>query len=147
MFFAIMMILTAGQSSASAKAGDFDYDAIDAGVTRVQTGGRWKDGARSGRYRVVVKTRCSREHCYDGLFVEWLQDIWPEEDAPTTKVVAAKRIEEVGGLTTVSQLRFVGSGTRPRLEVEHKSGDDEKWTICVTLDTPGRYKGSDGRCR
>jgi hypothetical protein len=146
----MVLVIAAELGGAGARADDDSYRPVDADVTRVETGCRWKDGERSGRYRAVVRTRCSPEHCYDDLFLEWLEDRRGASDTfrPTTTLAAKKRVEEVGGVANVSNLRFLPSGRQPQLEVEQSSIDvDKPWTICLALAAPGKYAMKKGRCR
>ncbi len=146
----IAMLAAIGLSSSSTHADERRYGPIDSEIRRVETGGQWKDRDRSGRYRAVVRTHCSREHCYDDLFIEWLEFSWPADDTagPSSKVTATKRIAEVGGLTNVSRLLFRVSAAETRLEVEHSSIDvEDKWILCLALGTPGKYTSRNGRCR
>lgn len=130
------------------RASDAPYAPIDPQVTRLHAGGRWEHTGRSGQYRAIVRTRCSPEHCYDDLFIEWLARSESAETAgPRYDVAATRRIAQVGGLTKVSNLRIAPSRKETRLEVEHFSADEPtRWTICLTLGAPGNYTSVDGRC-
>jgi hypothetical protein len=118
------------------------YSPIDPQIRRVEAGGEWRQDKRSGRYRIVVRSRFTGEHAYDDLFVEWL-----EHRGATSKVIAEMRVDEVGGLTFVSGLRLIYSKSGTRLEVHHRSEDLEtEWTHCLGLGPPGKYDKRDGPC-
>jgi len=118
------------------------YAPIDAQVRRVESGGEWRDAKRSGRYRAVIRSRFTGEHGYDDLFVEWV-----DTASRPPRVIARKRVDEVGGLTFVSDIRLTYSKLGTRLEVHHRADDgDEKWTHCLTLGSPSRYTSKDGPC-
>lgn len=129
-------------------ADDRPYAPLDSEIRRVESGGTWQVGDRRGRYRAVVRTRCSSEHCYDDLFLEWVEHLVDEEaHAFQSKVVSVKRVDEVGGLTNVSSLRFVLSPRATRLEVQHSFDGDESWTFCLDLGAPGMFTVRPGTCR
>ncbi|HXU81800.1 MAG TPA: hypothetical protein VN914_10415, partial [Polyangia bacterium] len=67
--------------------GTSSYKSPDSDITRVQLGGVWKEGARSGQYRAVVRTNCAND-CYDELFVEWLGPAGAKR-----AVLAAKKVD------------------------------------------------------
>lgn len=110
-------------------------------VTWVESGGYWEKGEQRGVYRVVVRKRCSPEHCYDIAQLEWMED-----GSPSAKVVKTVRITEVGGLTVVAGLRFVFSKpTHLEIRQEATIGED-KSTHCLTLGLPGKYVAKSGAC-
>jgi hypothetical protein len=120
------------------------YRSPDSDITRVQLGGVWKDGSRSGQYRAVVRTNCVND-CYDELFIEWLGPAGGKR-----AVVAAKRVEQVGALKQILDLQFVATRGENHLEVSHRKGGEEtsdRWTICLALEGPSKYASADGTCR
>jgi hypothetical protein len=120
------------------------YHSPDSDITRVQLGGVWKEGARSGQYRAVVRTNCVND-CYDELFIEWLGPAGAKR-----AVVAAKRVDQVGGQKQILDLQFVAGKGENHLEVSHRKAGDEsvdQWTICLELDGPSKYASADGTCR
>jgi hypothetical protein len=90
-----------------------------------------------------VRRGCSPEHCYDDLFIEWIET---KEGGPSS-VVATKHVPEIPGLTHVSDLRFIFPKKGTRLEVQHEGGDGvDKWTLCFELGLPGKYTAKKGKC-
>ena len=129
----------------SAQADDKPYAQFATDIAKVEAGGVWKTGKRWGRCRAVVRRRCSPEHCYDDLFVEWV-DV---SDRSAPKVVATTHIREIPGLTHVSEMKFVFPKKGTLLEVQHEGGagdEDDRWTMCFQLGLPGKYTSKDGRC-
>jgi len=121
------------------------YRSPDSDITRIQLSGVWKEGARSGQYRAVVRTSCANE-CYDELFIEWLGPAGAKRS-----VVAAKRVDQLGALKRIVDMEFVAHRGENQLEVSHRPGGDENsddhWTICLALDGPSKYASADGTCR
>jgi len=122
------------------------YAPIDMQVRRVESGGEWRDAKRSGSYRAVIRSRFTGGLGYDDLFVEWV-----ETSSRPPKVVARKRVKEVGGLTFVSDLRLTYSQFGSRLEIRHHTvararDGGEEWEHCLTLGSPGKYTRKDGPC-
>jgi hypothetical protein len=120
------------------------YRSPDSDITRVQLGGVWKEGARSGQYRAVVRTNCVND-CYDELFIEWLGPAGGKRE-----VVAAKRVDQVGAQKQILDLQFVARRGENHLEVAQRKGGDEngdRWTLCLALDGPSKYASADGTCR
>ena len=83
-----------GSGTALAKDVRETKAAIDPSVSHVDSGGQWRDRNQRGHYRVVTYTRCSSEHCYDTLAVEWVAS-----ESGNMKVVTTTPVSEVGGLT------------------------------------------------
>ena len=126
------------------RADDKPYAPFAADIARVESGGMWKVGNQWGRYRAVVRRGCSREHCYDDLFVEWIE----VKEGGGSKVVARRHVPEIPGLTHVSDLRFLFPKTGTRLEVQHEGGDGvDRWTLCFDLGLPGKYTSKNGKCQ
>jgi len=128
-----------------AVADDKPYDGFGTDIAKVESGGIWKASGRWGRYRAVVRRGCSPEHCYDDLFVEWLEVI----DGGASKVVATKHVREIPGLTHVSEMKFVFPKKGTLLEVQHEGGigdAEDRWTLCFELGPPGNYTSKPGRC-
>lgn len=124
-------------------ANDQPYAPVATDIAIVQSGGLWEVGKRWGRYRAVVRRGCSPEHCYDDLFVEWLE----EGEGRARKVVGTKHIREIPGLTHVSEVRFVYAKKVTRLQVRHEGGDGaDKWTLCFQLGGPTEYQAKQGPC-
>jgi hypothetical protein len=120
------------------------YRSPDSDITRVQLGGVWKEGARSGQYRAVVRTNCASE-CYDELFVEWLGPAGAKR-----AVLAAKKVDQVGAQKQILNVEFVARKGENHLEVSHRKGGDDTsdhWTICLALEGPSKYASADGTCR
>jgi hypothetical protein len=120
------------------------YRSPDPDISRVQFGGVWSEGKRSGQVRAVVRTRCS-DDCYDDLFVEWLEPVGTRR-----VLVGTKRVEQIGGRHQITRLEFLDARGENHLEVEHRTGGEtssDRWTICLALDGPNRYASTDGRCR
>jgi hypothetical protein len=139
----IVGITLAAAFSGYGSADDRPYAPLDTQIRRVESGGSWQEGKRSGRYRAVIRSRFTGEHGYDDLFVEWLEEV-----GSSSKIAATKRVEEVGGLTFVSLARIVYSKDGTRLEVRHQSPDVEmKWTFCLKLGGPGKWTSEKGPCR
>jgi hypothetical protein len=114
---------------------------IDPTVSRVESGGAWEDRSQRGHYRAVTYTRCSREHCYDTLAVEWIAT-----DSGGMKVVSTKMVSEVGDLTSITEVRFVISRRDTRLQIKHEANTEDRWTRCLTLGVPGTYLVKKGVC-
>jgi hypothetical protein len=115
--------------------------AIDPEVTHVESGGAWRTGRSSGQYRAVVRTRCSPEHCYDTLSIDWITE------GSTPRVIATKKVEEVGDLTSVLEVKLVPSKSGTRLQVAHELADGaERSTKCLDLGKPGKYSLKNGPC-
>jgi hypothetical protein len=126
-----------------ATADDKPYTPFAPDIARVESGGIWRVGSRWGRYRAVVRRGCSPEHCYDDLFVEWVE----VSEGGDSKVIATKHVAEVPGLTHVSELKFFFPGKGTRLEVQHEGGDGvDKFALCLDLEQPGTYTTKKGRC-
>jgi hypothetical protein len=120
------------------------YKSPDSDITRVQLGGVWKEGPRSGQYRAVVRTDCAAD-CYDELFIEWLGPAGAKRS-----VVAAKRVDQIGPAKQILGVEFVSGHGENHLEVWHRKGGDEttdRWTICLALEGPSKYASADGTCR
>jgi hypothetical protein len=132
------LVLASLAWAASAADDEESPGAIDPTIAYVEMGGVWTGSKLHGLYRAVVQNRCSVEHCYDRLFVQWLAE------GSGGRIAATKYIVEVGDLTHVTQVHFVGNA-RTKLEVQH-SRDDERWTRCLTLGAEGRYTASEGAC-
>ncbi len=125
------------------RADDKPYAPLATDIARVESGGMWKVGNQWGRFRAVVRRGCSPEHCYDDLFVEWIE----VTEGGGSKVVIARHIAEIPGLTHVSDLRFLFPKKGTRLEVQHEGGDGvDKWTLCFDLGLPGKYTAKKGKC-
>jgi hypothetical protein len=124
------------------------YQPVDTAVTRIDSGGSWAERGRRGRYRAVVQARCSPESCHDDLYVEWIETTAGAKGAsPGAKLAATRHIDEVGGLTNISQLHYVQLRSGTHLEVTHASLDSqESWTLCLKLGGPERYTSQQGRC-
>ena len=119
------------------------YGKIDTNVWAAESGGTWAVAGGTGHYRAVVYKRCTPEHCYDTLFIEWIA-----VTSGDTKLVTSKQVVEVGDLTVVSKTVFVLSGAGTRLEVANEMvSGDERWTRCFQLGSPGKYVVSEGRCK
>jgi hypothetical protein len=128
-----------GTSSADEKP----YAPLATDIARVDSGGTWKFGNQRGKYRAVVRRGCSPEHCYDDLFVEWIEVV----AGGGSKVVATKQIPEIPGVTHVSDLRFLFPKKGTQLEVQHEGdGGVDKWTLCFDLGLPGNYASKKGKC-
>jgi hypothetical protein len=149
----LMATLVVGGSSPVLRADDRPYVAFSPEIAVVESGGLWKLGNRWGRYRAVVRRGCSPEHCYDHLFLEWIEvretdDSKAPREGPASKIIATTRVSEVPGLTHVSQVKFAFSKKETRLQVKHEGTDGEdKWTFCLVLGPPGKYTSKDGSCR
>jgi hypothetical protein len=114
---------------------------IDPTISFVETRGSWESSRLRGRYRAVVQTRCSTEHCRDRLFIQWLVD------NPSERVAATTYVAEVGDLTHISRVRFMLGSTGTKIEINHEAdGDDLKWTRCLVLGAEGRYIHREGAC-
>src|SRR5688572_32899460 len=100
-------------------ADDKPYTAFATEIAKVDSGGLWEIEKRWGRYRAVVRRGCSPEHCYDDLFVEWIE----EREGQKPKVITTKHIPEIPGLTHVSDLKFVFTKKQTRLQVRHEGSD------------------------
>ena len=61
-----------------------------------------KSGSGGVGTGAVVRRGCSPEHCYDDLFVEWVE----HGEGRRPKVIATKYIREIPGLTHVSEIKF-----------------------------------------
>ena len=132
-------VLMPGRPSAD----DKPYAPFTTDIATVESGGLWEVGKRWGRYRAVVRRGCSPEHCYDNLFVEWVE----HGDGRRPKVIATKYIREIPGLTNVSDIRFVFVKKSTRLQVQHVGSDGEdKWTLCFSLGAPAEYSSKEGQC-
>jgi len=139
--FSLWLVLLGDPASGAPE--DRPYKPLDPQIARVESGGSWKDGERYGGYRAVVRTRCSPEHCYDDLFVEWML-----HGVGRTQAIVTKRVAEVGGVTKVTDVRFHLSKRETLLEVRHQTdGGEDKWTFCLTLGRPGAIQSRDGACR
>ena len=121
------------------------YKSPDSDITRVQLGGVWKEGTRSGQYRAVVRTNCVND-CFDELFVEWLGPAGAKR-----AIVATKRVDQLGAQKRIVNLEFVEKRGENHLEVQHRKGGDEDttdhWTICLALEGPSKLQSADGTCR
>jgi hypothetical protein len=125
------------------RADDKPYTPFATDIALVESGGMWKIGSQWGRYRAVVRRGCSPEHCYDDLFVEWIEIA----EGGGSKIVAIKHVPEIPGLTHVSDLRFLFPKKGTRLQVEHEGGDGvDKWALCFDLGLPGKYTAKKGKC-
>jgi hypothetical protein len=134
----LSLSLTAGIIAASQNPAT----SVDPAVWQVESAGAWADGGQIGHYRAVTYKRCSSEHCYDTLFVEWLAN------GEKTRVVATKQVDEVGDLTVVSEARFVPSQSGTRLQIRHEAVAGQLHsTRCLQLGPPGKYIARDGECR
>ncbi len=140
--FWTVLVLAIGLSGSS-RADEKPYAQFGTDIARVESGGVWKTGTQWGRYRAVVRRGCSPEHCYDDLFVEWIEVI----EGGGSKVVATTHVSEIPGLTHVSDVRFLFPKKGTELEVQHEGGDGaDKWTLCFDLGLPGKYTTKKGKC-
>jgi hypothetical protein len=140
---ALLLVLTSGRLATAAPV-KVPYGKIDSNVWAAESGGTWVGaGGVAGHYRAVVYKRCTTEHCYDTLYVEWIT-----VTSGGTQLVTSKQIVEVGDLTVVLKTAFVLSGTGTRLEVANEMvSGDEQWTRCFQLGSPGQYVVFDGPCK
>jgi hypothetical protein len=142
---AVSVILLGSLTASGSSLPPAKYKSPDSDITRVQLGGVWKEGARSGQYRAVVRTNCASE-CFDELFIEWLGPAGAKRE-----VIAAKRVDQVGAQKRILSLEFVARKGENHLEVQHRKGGDEDttdhWTICLALEGPSKYESADGTCR
>jgi hypothetical protein len=130
---------------ANGRSAESRYRSPDPDISRVQFGGVWTDGKRSGQYRAVVRTDCTSDDCYDNLFVEWLQPVGSKR-----VLVGSKKVDQIGDRKQILSVEFVQNRTGNHLEVEHRTGADrtsDRWIICLDLDGPNKYEKLDGRCR
>jgi hypothetical protein len=144
----ILLLLAVGAAPPN-PTGRGQFRSPDPSISQVVTGGHWRDGKREGRYRAIVQARCSPEHCYDYLFVEWLVDVRPTDEGvgPTITVASTAAIKEVAGVNRVSAVSFVLSAQDALLEVEQISDDiDLKWHVCIGLGKPGKYTAGSKKC-
>ncbi len=114
------------------------FATIDPTISLIRMGGLWQDQGRRGHYRAVIQTRCSAEHCYDRLFVQWLVD------APAA-VARTIYISEVGNQTHITDVLFVPGKNGTRMEVQHQAAG-ERWVRCLQLDSKGSYAHKDSPC-
>jgi hypothetical protein len=118
------------------------FGKIDSTVSFVEVGGYWEQGSSSGRYRVAVQTRCSPEHCYDRLYVQWL-----EIKRSETKVISTQYIKETGDLMNFKRVQLVPVKAGTSVEVESEAtGGEIKSRSCLRLRTPGEYSHTEGPC-
>jgi hypothetical protein len=116
--------------------------AIDPRISFAVSGGAWESAGGRGRYRAVVETLCSAEHCRDRLFVQWLSE------GSAAGVAFTRFISEVGDLTHITRVRFVYARRGTRLEVLHEQdADGLRWTRCLRLRADGKYVHQEGACR
>jgi len=141
---AVLLATTAARSVAS---DDAPLDGLDPTISQVQTGGFWHRGKTEGLYRTVVQKRCSPEHCYDRLFIQWLATLVDSDGRPTgeSSVVATRPVREVGDLTHLTGLRFI-FGKVTRIEVHHEVADDLKWTRCLEPSADFTYVAVEKPC-
>src|ERR1700690_3525522 len=97
---ALLVVALGAMCVHPAVADDKPYGGFGTDIAKVESGGIWKAGGRWGGYRAVVRRGCSPEHCYDDLFVEWVEVI----EGGASKVVATKYVREIPGLTHVSEM-------------------------------------------
>ena len=142
-FLSPFLIAVVGVAPVAAAGPAVPYGALHPEVFRVESGGAWQDAGKSGYYRALILKKCSHEHCYDSLFIEWVASAGGE-----VTFVSGKQIDEVGDQTLVSKLTFLPSKSGTRLEVTH-AGDsrNQRWIRCLRLGAPGAYQASLGRCR
>ena len=83
-------------------------------VQSVMSGGYWKEGNRSGTYRVVIE-RLGWEHLWSRLFVEWVTEPRGRDDPETVLAVIEPTLPFVQGTTLLdAKIRRLGVG---RLEI------------------------------
>jgi hypothetical protein len=120
----------------------FGDHAIDADVWFVQSGGAWTQLKTNGHYRTIIYKRCSPEHCYDTLQLQWIAELTNGD-----RIAASVNIAEIGDLTIVSRAELIPSQTGTHLEVSHETlHAEERWTRCFLLGPPVQYTASLGRC-
>ena len=138
----VVCTLTAEGYGQTEKTNSVPFASIDPTISFVEVGGHWKRGSNSGRYRVVVQTRCSPEHCYDRLYIQWL-----EIKGLETKVVFTRYVKETGDLMNVRKVQLVPTKAGTSVEVESEAGGGEiKPQSCLRLRAPGEYSHTEGRC-
>ena len=143
LFLLVAVVLTVAGYAQTKKTNPRPFGSIDPDISFIEAGGYWEQGFRSGRYRVVVQTRCSPEHCYDRLYVQWL-----ETKGPETKVVSTHYIKETGDLINFKKVRLVPAKAGTSVEVESEvAGGEYKSHLCLRLRTPGEYSHTEGPCR
>ena len=83
-------------------------------VQSVMSGGYWKEGNRSGTYRVVIEQQ-GWEHLWSRLFVEWITEPRGRNDAQTVLAVIEPTLPFGQGTTLLeAKIRRLGVG---RLEI------------------------------
>ena len=138
----VAFALTVAGYAQTEKTNPAPFGSIDPTISFVEVGGYWEQGSSSGRYRVVVQTRCSPEHCYDRLYVQWL-----EIKGPETKVVSTHYIKETGDLMNFKKVQLVPAKAGTIVEVESEAaGGEIKSRSCLRLRTPGEYSHTEGPC-
>ncbi|HEV8356688.1 MAG TPA: hypothetical protein VGQ17_08000 [Gemmatimonadales bacterium] len=127
--------VSAGTHRASAQ----DSALVDPRVSAVATGGQWTAEARSGYYRVIIRTG-GVEHASSDLTLQWLAA--PDPDALPT-VVRSVAIKELSGIGRLDrpQLGQFQKGWRLWVHVTDTQSPQGAQTIrAVDLGPPGEVK-------
>lgn len=118
---------------------------LDPAISQVVTGGTWEEDDMSGYYRVVVRTHCSPEHCFDQAYIQWIE-IASRESAP--REGRTVHVTEAGDFAVVSKVEFlVGSDGAAAIQFELvNTYSMESAKLCVRPAYPGSYQTKDGDC-
>ena len=116
-----------------------DSALVDPRVSAVATGGRWTAGARSGYYRVVIRTG-AREPATSDLTVQWLAT-QGSDSVPT--VVRSLGIQELSGIGRLDrpQIGQFVKGWRLWVQAtDSESPQGTQRTRAVDLGPPGEVR-------
>ena len=146
----LLTLLVVGQSprSAELRNGDEFRGSLDPSIVLVESGGFWEHEGRVGNFRVVVTKACSPEHCFDRLYLQWLEDKSRERES--TQVIEARtvRVSEAGDLTVVRSVHCLAGRDKNVFQVKVANTYTEATrSFCLIAQTiPGRYQVREGKC-
>ena len=149
LMFAALTAAPARSPAVSPKSVPYNY--LHPEVFQVESGGAWEANGKQGHYRAVVLKRCSHEHCYDSLYLEWMV-----REGVDAALAVVKQVEEIGELSVISKLEFLPravegkpapkTGTRLQVTTRIESARKKQQLHCLRLAGPDSYTVSAGAC-
>lgn len=122
---------------------------VDPVVSMVESGGYWMLGERRGSYRVIVTSGCSPEHCFDQVYLQWLETTVNPEGESKTSELKTILVPEAGELSVAKSIRFVRQTEQDMVQLVLANTYSEKeGSICLLLrPQAGQYEVKEGTCR
>jgi hypothetical protein len=116
-----------------------DSALVDPSVSAVATGGRWTAQARSGYYRVIIRTG-GVEHAASDLTVQWLTAAGPDALPTVVRSLGIKELSGIGRLDRPQLGQFM-KGWRLWVQVtDTQSPQGTQRTWAVDLGPPGEVR-------